>query len=182
MQRTHLAAAVVLTAFSLVLVACGGGSPAAEETALRETNKKWLELVAAKDAKAIAELYAEEGALMPPNAPKAQGREAVQKGWEGLFQMPGFALTFETERFVIAKSGDVAVDIGTYNLNAGGATDIGKAVVTWVKKDGKWQVLTDMFSSDAPAAPAPAATAPADSGVGPGPAETGPAPTTPPTP
>jgi uncharacterized protein (TIGR02246 family) len=173
----------VLTAFSLLLAACGGGgSPAADEAAMRDINKKWLDLIVAKDAKAIAELYAEDGAMLPPNAPKAQGRAAIQKGWEDMFGIPGVTLTFETERFVIANSGDLAVDIGTYKFAGNGMTDTGKSVVTWAKKDGKWQVLTDMFSSDAPPpapAPTPAATVPADSGAVPGPAETGPAPATP---
>ena len=182
MTRTHAAAAVLLTAFALLLAACGGGgSSAADEAAIRDANKKWLELIVAKDAKGIAnDIYAEDGAMLPPNAPKAAGREAVQKGWEEMFKIPNVTLTFETERFVIAKSGDVAVDIGTYKFGGGGMTDTGKSVVTWTKKDGKWQVLTDMFSSDAPPPPpAPAATAPAGTGATPGPAETGPAPATP---
>jgi uncharacterized protein (TIGR02246 family) len=180
MTRTNFAAAIMLSALSLLLAACGGGDTTkADEDAIRETNKKWMELIVAKDAKAVSELYAEDGEMLPPNAPKAKGREALQKGWEEMFKIPDVNLTFETERFVFAKSGDLAVEVGTYKFAGAGMTDTGKAVVTWTKKDGKWQVLTDMFSSDAPP-PAPTATVPADSGVVPGPAETGPAPTTPP--
>lgn len=150
----------------LVLAGCGEGSvsTAADETAIGEQNKKWLEVIAAKDAAATAKIYAEDGAMFPPNAPKVVGRDALQKGWGEFFQIPGMALTFETEKLVVAKGGDVAVDIGAYKFTSGeGAsqvTDSGKSVVTWVKRDGKWQVLTDMFSSDSPPPqPAPAASA-----------------------
>jgi len=183
MTRTNIAAALMLTAFTLLTACGGGGSPQDDENAIRETNKKWMELIVAKDAKAVSEIYAEDGEMLPPNAPKAKGREALQKGWEEMFKIPDVNLTFDTERFVFAKSGDLAVEVGTYKFAGAGMTDTGKAVVTWIKKDGKWQVLTDMFSSDAPPpapAPAPAATVPADSGAVPGPAETGPAPATPP--
>lgn len=115
-----------------------------------------MEAIAAKDAKAVAAIYAEDGQMLPPNAPKAVGREALEKAWAGLMGMPGMTLTFETETFVFAKSGDLAVDIGTYKFTAGGHTENGKAVVTWTKRDGKWLVLTDMFSSDQPPAPPPA--------------------------
>jgi hypothetical protein len=74
-----------------------------------------------------------------------------------MFQIPGVGLTFTTEKFIFGKSADLAVDIGSYDFKteaAGSSTaDKGKSVVTWVKRDGSWQVLTDMFSSDAPALP-----------------------------
>jgi pyruvate/2-oxoglutarate dehydrogenase complex dihydrolipoamide acyltransferase (E2) component len=86
-----------------------------------------------------------------------------------LTAIPGLQLSFETESLTFAKSGELAVEVGTYKMVMGEgatqATDTGKTTVTWIRKDGKWQVLTDMFSSDAaaPAAPAaaPAATDPA---------------------
>lgn len=166
---------------AMLLVACvlNACSPSTEgdEAAIRDTNKAWLAAIAAKDPKAIAAIYAEDAQFLPPNAPKAVGRDAVEKGWVAFMAIPDVTLTFETETFVFAKSGDLAVDIGTYKFSGGGQTETGKAVVTWTKRSGKWQVLTDMFSSDAPpppaAAPAPAEAVPAT------PTET-PAPTTPP--
>lgn len=154
-MRTTMFAAVLVLAVGLS--ACAP-STEADEAAIRANNKAWMEAIAAKDAKAVAAIYAEDGQMLPPNAPKAVGREALEKGWAGLMGMPGMALTFETEKFVFAKSGDLAVDIGTYKFTAGGQTETGKAVVTWTKRDGKWLVLTDMFSSDQPPAP-PAAPA-----------------------
>lgn len=170
MKFQHIAATLVFAGASLLLVSCGGTeSTAADEAAIRDINKKWMELIAAKDAKAIAEtVYAENGQLLPPNSPKAVGRDALVQAWTGVTSIPGVQLTFGTESLTFAKSGELAVEVGTYKMvmgeGAAQATETGKSVVTWIRKDGKWQVLTDMFSSDAaPAAPAaaPAATDPA---------------------
>lgn len=169
---------------AMLLVACvlNACSPSSEndEAAIRAANKQWLEAIAAKDAKAIAAIYAEDGQFLPPNAAKAVGREAVEKNWAGAVALPDMSLTFETEKFVFSKSGDLAVDIGTYKFAAGGQTDTGKSVVTWTKRDGKWLVLTDMYSSDQPPPPPAPAPAPAPVEAAPAaPTET-PAPATPP--
>lgn len=170
MRLQQFAAAAVLAGASLFLISCGGTeSTASDEAAIKAANQKWMELIASRDAKSIAtEIYSENGMMLPPNAPKVAGREALEKGWGEMFNIPGMALTFETESLTFAKSGELAVEVGTYKFASGeGATqstELGKAVVTWVKKDGKWQVLTDMFSSNAApaaAAPAPAAADPA---------------------
>jgi uncharacterized protein (TIGR02246 family) len=152
MKFKHIAATLVFAGASLFLVSCGGTeSTAADEAAIRDINKKWMELIAAKDAKAIAEtVYTENGQLLPPNAPKAVGREALEQAWTGLAAIPGLQLSFETESLTFAKSGELAVEVGTYKMmmgeGAAQATDTGKTTVTWIRKDGKWQVLTDMFS------------------------------------
>lgn len=182
MKMTKFAAVLVL-AGTVMLNACSP-STEADDAAIRATNKAWMEAIVAKDAKAIAAIYAEDGQLLPPNAPKVVGRAALEKNWAEFTAIPGMTLTFETETFVFAKSGDLAVEVGTYKFGAGDMTDSGKSVVTWTKRNGKWFVLTDMFSSDQPAPPpAPAASATAPTEAAPAtpaaPAET-PAPATPP--
>ena len=145
-------AAVLLLAG--VLTACGGSTKEADEAAIRDQNKKWLEAIVAKDADAIANTYAEDGAMLPPNAAKVTGRESIKAMWTDLVKIPGFALTFESQSIVLARSGDLAVDTQTYKLVTGEGTsqitEVGKGVVTWTKRNGQWLVLTDMFSSDSP--------------------------------
>jgi len=165
-MKLHTFAAITLLAgASTVLVSCGGTeSTAADEAAIRAANKTWMELIVKKDAKAIAnDIYSENGIMLPPNEPRVSGRQALEKGWTALVNIPGVAITFDTDSLTFAKSGELAVEVGHYSFGTGEGTakvtDLGKTVVTWIRKDGKWQVLTDMFSSDAPAAPAEAAPA-----------------------
>lgn len=128
---------------------------AGDEQAIRAQVDHWLQLVKAKDASGIAEIYAEDGAVMPPNAPIGNGRAAIQQTWASMMRTPGFDLTFSPEQIVISSSGDMALDRGTYTLTVAPAgttqTDTGKYVVVWRKIGGDWKAAADIFNSNQPA-------------------------------
>jgi uncharacterized protein (TIGR02246 family) len=128
---------------------------AGDEQAIRAQVDRWLQLVKAKDAAAIAEMYADDGAVMPPNAPIGKGRAAIQQAWASMMRTPGFDLTFNPEQIVISSSGDMALDRGTYTLTVAPAgttqTDTGKYVVVWRKIGGDWKAAADIFNSNLPA-------------------------------
>ena len=127
----------------------------ADEQAIREHVDHWLQLVKAKDAAGIAGLYAEDGAVMPPNAPIGKGRAAIEKTWASMMQTPGFDLTFVPDQIIVSSSGDMALDRGTYRLkvapNGTAMTDAGKYVVVWRKVGSDWKAAADIFNSDLPA-------------------------------
>jgi uncharacterized protein (TIGR02246 family) len=161
---------LLLSVTALLLPACqSGDKPAnntaevnstaavdagADEQAIRGQVDRWLQLVKAKDAAGIAALYAEDGAVMPPNAPIGKGRAAIQQAWASIMQTPGFGLTFSPEQIIVSSSGDMALDRGTYNLTLapGGTarTDTGKYVVVWRKIGSEWKAAADIFNSDLP--------------------------------
>lgn len=130
---------------------------AADEQAIRGQVMRWLELVRAKDAAGIAQMYTEDGAVMPPNAPIGRGRAAIQQTWAAMMRTPGFELTFTPEQIVVSGSRDMALDRGTYRLTAGPAgsqqRDTGKYVVVWRNVGGTWRAAADIFNSDLPAGP-----------------------------
>ena len=127
---------------------------AADEKAIRGDVDRWLQLVKAKDAAAISQLYTEDGAVMPPNAPIGKGRAAIQQTWASMLRTPGFDLAFAPEQIIISRSGDMALDRGTYRLTIapGGKPqrDTGKYVVVWRKVGGSWKAAADIFNSDLP--------------------------------
>jgi uncharacterized protein (TIGR02246 family) len=158
---------LLLSVTALLLPACQAGDKpagntaavnttvadtAAEEQAIRAQVDRWLQLVKAKDAAAIAELYAEDGAVMPPNAPIGKGRAAIQQTWASMMNTPGFDLSFTPEQILVSSSGDMALDRGTYELAiapAGKAqNDTGKYVVVWRKIGNEWKAAADIFNSD----------------------------------
>jgi uncharacterized protein (TIGR02246 family) len=127
----------------------------ADEQAIRGNVDHWLQLVKAKDAAGIAALYAEDGAVMPPNAPIGKGRGAIQQTWASMMRTPGFDLTFAPEQIIVSSSGDMALDRGTYRLTVApdgtAQTDTGKYVVVWRKIGSEWKAAADIFNSDLPA-------------------------------
>ena len=128
----------------------------ADERAIREQVTRWIQLIAAKDAAGIAQLYAEDGSVMPPNAPIGKGHASIEKAWAAMMSAPGFNLTFAPEEIVLSSSGDMALDRGTYRLSIAPSgkpqTDTGKYVVVWRKVAGEWKAGADIFNSDLPSA------------------------------
>lgn len=157
-----------LVCSSILLAACSANAPernganataqaseaARDVQAIRMANERWLELIRAKDATAIAQLYAEDGALMPPNSPMANSRQAIRDAWQSMMQTPNFDLTFAAESIVVSSSGDMALDRGTYDLAmnppSGPVRDNGKYVVVWRKFGSEWKVAADIFNSNRP--------------------------------
>lgn len=156
--------ALPLFAATLVLCACQAAErrasdvpavdAAADEQAIRATVDRWGQLVKAKDAASISQLYTEDGAVMPPNAPIGKGHAAIEKTWASMLQTPGFDLAIMPQEITVSQAGDMALDRGTYRLSVAPAgkaqQDTGKYVVVWRKVDGNWKAAADIFNSDLP--------------------------------
>ena len=127
----------------------------ADEEAIRRQVARWLQLIKSKDSAAIAQMYTEDGAVMPPNAAIGKGRTAIQQTWASMMNTPGFELTFAPEQIVLSDSADMALDRGTYRLAIAPSgktqSDTGKYVVVWRKVGGEWKAAADIFNSDLPA-------------------------------
>ena len=153
-MRLRSLVAAVLLAGSAPASAFAADS-AAEEQKIRALDQQWVAAVQAKDAAGSAGFYAADGALLAPNAPIAQGTAAVTAAWQSLLGMKNVNLTFAPTSIVVASGGDMAYDIGTYNLSfdsdKGPVKDAGKYVVVWKKVDGDWKVAAGIFNSNGPA-------------------------------
>ncbi|MEE1877573.1 YybH family protein [Altererythrobacter litoralis] len=161
---------LLITASALLISSCDAGkentnaasteaaastTSAADEDAIRGQVARWLELIKSKDAAAISQMYTEDGAFMPSNAPIGKGRAAIQENWAAMMSTPGFDLTFAPEQIIVSSSGDMALDRGTYRLSVAPEgteqIEIGKYVVVWRKVDGEWKAAADIINSDQPA-------------------------------
>jgi uncharacterized protein (TIGR02246 family) len=122
---------------------------AADETLIRNIDAEWVKTVAGKDAQKSSSYYAEDGVLMAPGATLATGKEEVQKTWAGMLATPGFALTFAPAKVTVSRSGDLAYEVGDYEMTLNDKkgkpqTVKAKYVVVWGKQaDGKWKALVD---------------------------------------
>jgi Na+/citrate or Na+/malate symporter len=72
----------------------------AEERAIRDLDKKWVQAVAARDTMAIGNTYAEDAEFLPQGAPRVTGRAAIRSAWAQLLKTPNLSLTFEPTKVV----------------------------------------------------------------------------------
>jgi ketosteroid isomerase-like protein len=129
----------------------GQGIGPADESAIREGDAEWSHAAETKDLEKMVSFYAGEGSVLPFGAPIATGKEQVRQVWSHLMSLPGFSLTFAPAKVQIAKSGDLAYEVGTFALKLNDAqgnatTTPGKYVVVWKKQaDHGWKAVADIF-------------------------------------
>lgn len=120
--------------------------------AIMELERTWSAKFAEKDTVWIVDRHAEGARTMPPNAESVVGRDAIGAWWGEMARTEGLELSWEPTEAHVSASGDMAYDVGTYEMTLpDGSTDSGKYLVVWVKRDGEWRIAADMFSSNQPA-------------------------------
>jgi uncharacterized protein (TIGR02246 family) len=163
--KTRPAAAFCACLASLLLASsCGQPAPvdtrAADEKAIRDLDAQWSRTAAANDLEGTVSFYTDDATLLPPNAPIAVGKQAIRASWASLLG-PGVAVSWQVKSVEVARSGDLAYLIGTYDLTmkdtqGNPLTDRGKLLEVWKKQpDGKWKAVADTYNSDLPPAPPP---------------------------
>jgi len=146
-------------ALVLLAVGCGEQKPpdtrAADEKTIRDADAQWSKAAAARDADGTVSYYSDDASLLAPNAPIASDKQSIRAAWVGLLT-PDTSLSWQASKVEVARSGDLAYLIGTYQLTTKDAhgkpvSDAGKFVEVWKKQaDGKWKVAADIFNSDMP--------------------------------
>jgi len=162
----HATMGVAVTAAAMGMAACGGSSTqapqnpapgaamtadtrAADEEAIRAADLAWSKAAGDKDAAKFASFYGENAVLMAPGMPAVKGRDAIQQAFVGLVQDPNFALSFAPTKIVVAKGGDMAYEIGDFQMTTSGKkkkpeTLKATYVVVWGKQmDGSWKAVLD---------------------------------------
>jgi uncharacterized protein (TIGR02246 family) len=160
MKVAALVGAMMLTAAGVSAQTKPAG---ADEAAIAKSRTAFQTAAGTQDGAAIAKLFTADGVEMPPNAPAAKGRAAIEayhKAFGQQWMMHGMTIT-STETKV---AGDTAYDAGTYKQqimsNKSGAVidDVGKYIVL-LKKDagGNWLITHAIYNSNLPVPAPPAA-------------------------
>jgi ketosteroid isomerase-like protein len=167
--RVASLASVVATVCVLPLVGCattsGKTSHAADEAAITEFNKKYLGSINAGDIATLSSLTTEGHIMMAPGRPPIVGKKANDEANGRAFQNFNIVETWTPVETVIAESGDLAFQRGTYTVKAtpkaGAApgTNIPTSTGTFMRiyrkqPNGEWRMVRDMFNNDQPPKPA----------------------------
>ena len=164
-MRAILGFSVPVIVLGLVVASCtqapAPAPPKADMTAITaqvdSMNKAFVAAVAARDTDAMLNFYADDAHILPPNAPRADGREAVRQVWAEMFRLPGLSLDAHSTQLVTSEAGDLVIDVGAYTMKMQGPKgkemeDVGKYVTAMKKTDGGWKIVVDTFNSDKPMA------------------------------
>lgn len=156
--RDYVFACLPAALAALLLAGCSPATPpdtrAADEAAIRAAAAEWSSAGESGHAEHFVSFYTDDVVVLPPNAPAVHGRQAALGLFNQLMAAPGFRLKFAPTKIEVARSGDVAYDVGAYELtmnDAEGNPQVtkGKYLVAWKKQaDSSWKAAADMFSPD----------------------------------
>jgi len=142
---------------------------ASAKQAIDAANAQWPRLTSTGHADSIAEFYAADAVLMPPNMATMKGKDAVRAFFATINTIdPRPTLTLRAQ--TVVGSGTVAVETGRWHwaFPAGAklppgtpAVDSGKYIVRWSQQNGRWVMVHDIWNSDLPAPTPPPPPAPA---------------------
>lgn len=161
-MRAHSSfAALVIAAF-----ACQpADTSASAKQAIDAANAQWPRLTSGGHADSLAEFYAVDAVIMPPNMASMHGKDAIKAFFATINTIdPRPTLTLRSES--VLGSGTTAVEVGRWHwaFPAGAklppgtpAVDSGKYIVRWAQQNGKWVMAEDIWNSDLPLPMAPAA-------------------------
>src|SRR5258708_2812345 len=127
---------------------------AQDERAIRDADAATLKAAQANDINGAVANYAEDASWLPPNSPLVHGKAEIRTGWAKLIGNPGFTIDWQINKLEVARSGDLAYTIYSYQMALNGAngkpiTDQGKDMAVWKKQsNGVWKMVADIFNSD----------------------------------
>ena len=141
---------IIILFAALVMAGCMQ-APQADLEGLKSMHDDWQSAYSAGDATALAEIYAKDGALMPPNSTSVTGRAAIETFWGDFIATGGSVTIVDSEAYA---HGDVGYKLGAFTMTDSGGTllDEGKYIELWRHVDGRWQMDRDIWNSNLPLA------------------------------
>lgn len=148
----------IVAAFAMIASGCkptpDTSTLATEAAAVHAQAQAWSEAIEDKNLERTLSFYAEDATYLPAGRPSVSTPAKRRALWIADLSLPGFAAHEVTTRIEVARSGDLAYQLGTYTLTLPGpdgqpAVSTGKFVVVWKKQDnGIWKAIVDIDNGD----------------------------------
>ena len=119
--------------------------------AIASANENFMDTFSQRDAAGMADLYTDDGQVLPPNSDVVMGKEAIQTFWQALMDMGIRQANLQLGE--VEKQGNLAFEVSKFTLvgAAGQVLDQGKYIVIWKQENGQWKLHRDIFNSSLPA-------------------------------
>jgi len=130
---------------ALMLCACAGmpGADQGPQSAMERFRTAFNK----QDAAGVANVFRDDGKLLPPGKPMMAGADNIHAYWQGAFNAG--VSHIEKTPMDIAVSGDLAVETGSYVVTFKDQQIVGKETLVWRRgKDGVWRIASDIWNSD----------------------------------
>jgi ketosteroid isomerase-like protein len=107
-------------------------------------------VVAARDTAAIRTFYTDDAVYAPQGRPSLRGVDSVSSEWAWEFSISGFQLERTPIRIEVAKSGDLATELGTYVVHFErenkSQTATGAYMTSWRKVGNDWKMASYLWN------------------------------------
>jgi ketosteroid isomerase-like protein len=135
----------------------------AAEAAVRQSDADWAAAASTASVDAWIAFYAADAIVLLPDDQLASGKELLRHAVTRLLALPHVSVAWRPIKVEVARSGDLALLIGAYELRFGDSrgapvSDRGRRLEIWRKQaDGTWKCIVDTWNLDKPIAAASAA-------------------------
>jgi len=99
------------------------------------------------DAAAIADIYTNNGMLLPPESDLVQGKQDIEAFWQVAIDMGIKNLKLDIVE--VEQHGDTAIEMSKYTMSSADdkLLDQGKGIVIWKYEGGSWKLHRDIWNS-----------------------------------
>lgn len=145
-----------MTPIAVAVLLAVQGAPVAERPTPESLTAPYIEAFNAQDATRLARLFAPDALLMPPEAPSARGRAAIEAAFRSRFRHVTGRLHVVPLGFEV--HGDRATLIARYEIRpeqdgdaaCGERPRESRCVVIYRRLGGEWLIAVLMMNHDAP--------------------------------
>jgi len=127
---------------------------AAEAQAVRDRSAAWLQMAKAKDISGLVNDIYTANAISMFDGDVRKGSAVIRASEEIRLAPPDQTFSWSTTDVQVAKSGDLAYELGSFWFDTDGAGEqpviSGEYVVVWTKTDGNWRVAVESSTAVKP--------------------------------
>jgi uncharacterized protein (TIGR02246 family) len=125
--------------------------PADARAAIDRANGDWLPAMKRQDARAIAEVYADEGVFVLPNGDSVKGRAAIEQLMRDRFSRTGPVVDGTLQQDNLVAAGSMIYEWGHAEIGFGGRGNLPPSHVTaryltvWQRDaSGRWRIIRNL--------------------------------------